>query len=121
MKGVLQASAFYLMLLGISAGLMLLISLQHMRSQSLTILKQALQESAQVLKTIPIYDRERQLEFILKEAFSVRKPNHESYVIEVKGFIADPIALKVSLIVSPDYIGNNRSYQFEESLIEVNP
>ncbi len=119
MKGVMQASAFYVVLMGISAGLMLLISLEHMRINSMTILKQSLQESAHLLAEAEINDREALVESYLYEALSLRKPINESYEVEIISFIADPIALRVAITVTPHYLSDDMHYRFEESLIEV--
>ncbi len=119
MKGIMQASAFYVVLMGISAGLMLLISLEHMRITSMTNLKQSLQESAHLLSELDINERESALEDILYESLSIRKPSNETYEVEVLGFIADPIALRVAITVTPHYLSDDMHYRYEESLIEV--
>ncbi len=115
----MQASAFYLMLMGISAGLMLLISLEHMRQTSLTNLKQSLEESAHLLLERDVNEREGALESTLREAFSVRKPAKETYQIEVLAFHVDPLLIRVRLTVTPLYLNENWHYHYEESLIEV--
>lgn len=120
MKGILQASAFYLMLMGISAGFMLLISLEHMRQTSITNLKQAIEETAHLLADEKISDRESQVQSILTEAFQVRKPANEIYEIEVLGFNSDPLLIRVALTVTPLYLNETWHYRYEESLIEVN-
>ena len=121
MKGIMQASAFYVVLMGISAGLMLLISLEHMRISSMTILKQSLQESAHLLSDLEVSEREAAVETFLYEAISLRKPANEKYEVEIISFIADPIALRVAITVTPHYLSDEMHYRYEESLIEVNP
>ena len=120
MKGIMQASAFYVVLMGISAGLMLLISLEHMRITSMTILKQSLQESAHLLAEYDVSEREAHLEEVLFEALSLRKNSNETYDVEILSFIADPLAIRVALTVTPHYLSDEFHYRYEESLIEVN-
>lgn len=119
MKGILQASAFYILMMGVSAGLMSLVSLQHMRYMSQMILKQAMQESIRELSSLPVNERENHLMSVLSETINIRMIRDEHYELLVYGFIPDPLALRVVLNVYPNGVDDNTSYRFEESLIEV--
>lgn len=119
MKGILQAITFYILMLGISVGLMYYVSLDLLRSQSITILKQGLQETMEELKTMPVWDREENLASILEANFALRRPVDERYEVEVLAFNADPLALKCALNVYPIYRPEGQWYRFEEIIIEV--
>lgn len=119
MKGIIQAMTFYILMLGISVGLMYYISIDLLRSQSIFILKQGMTETLQVLSKVPIDQRSSQLSSALSEAFNLRKPSQEIYKIDLIEFSASPLALRLALNVYPKYRPEGLWYRFEEILIEV--
>lgn len=119
MKGIIQGFAFFILMLGISLGLMFYVAYDAIRYQSRLILKQSLSETMMILAQKPVWEREAIMLQTLEEIFRLRKPAHQSYRLNVLGFIAEPLALRVRLDILTQHVTGYAWIGFEEVMIEV--
>jgi len=119
MKGIIQGFALMILMMGLSLGFMTYVGMDHLRANSIAILKQSMTETMLSLADASVEERQNTYFSLLTEALTLRKPSHEHYKLEVLGFNAMPLALRVRLSVFPDYSPSGHGYPFEETMIEV--
>ena len=119
MKGIILATTFFVLTMGLSLGFMYWVSADEIRYSSQFILKQAMTETLESLAKLPISQRQDQLETEIHMDFTLRKPEDTQFRIDVLGFSSYPLGLHVVLWVKPNYRPENQWFRFEETLIEV--
>jgi len=119
MKGIIQGFSFFILMLGISLGLMFYVAYDTLRYHARTILKQSLSETMMILAQSPTWEREAIMLSTLEEIFRLRKPAHQSYRLNVLGFNPAPLALRVRLDVLTHHVTGDAWIGFEEVMIEV--
>jgi len=118
MKGVIQAYALLVLLLGVSLGFMIYIRFDSIQYMSRIILNQSIHETMVMLLPMSLAERNDVVGNLINQNISLRKDNDLDYEIEVLGFHPDPLALRVRMIVS--YLGKNSIIlKFDETMIEV--
>jgi len=118
MKGVIQAYALFVLLLGVSLGFMIYIRFDAIQYMSRLILNQSIHETMVMLLPLSLAEREEVVGDLVNQNISLRKENDLDYFIEVLGFHPDPLALRVRMKVS--YLGENSIVlKFDETMIEV--
>lgn len=121
MKGIIQATALFILMLGISLGFMAAIRYDTLRYVSQRILKQAITETLLSLAELPPAERAVALPGLLEASVRLRQPVSLPVRLSVLGFMADPLALRVRLeVIQPDST-EGILFRLEETMIEVNP
>jgi hypothetical protein len=120
MKGIMMAVGLFVLTMGVSLGLMYYISYEQLRLDTLTGLKQSLIETMIQLDQLDVKDRYDQSLTLFTEFFKLRKRSSVTYQIDLMGFIADPLALRIR--VNAIDLGSlfELNLQIEETMIEVN-
>jgi hypothetical protein len=118
MKGVIQAYALFVLLLGVSLGFMIYIRFDAILYMSRFILNQSIHETMVMILPLSLAERKEVVGDLVNQNISLRKDNDLDYHIEVLGFHPDPLALRVRMTVS--YLGENSIIlKFDETMIEV--
>lgn len=118
MKGVIQAYALFVLLIGVSLGFMIYIRFDSIQYMSRIILNQSIHETMVMLLPLSLAERKEVVGNLVNQNISLRKENNLGYGIEVLGFHPDPLALRVRMKVS--YSGmNSMILEFDETMIEV--
>lgn len=118
MKGIMMAVGLFILTMGVSLGLMFYISYEQLRLDTLSGLKQSLIETMIQLDKLNVEDRYDQSLAIFTAFFRLRKRSSVSYQIDLMGFSADPLALRIK--VNATDIGSlfELNLQLEETMIE---
>lgn len=117
MKGVIQAYALFVLLMGISLGFMVYIHVDSIHYISRLILKQSIHESLVQLDPLPNAQRIETYNSVINEIILLRKPDDFEYSVNVVGFHPDPLAMRVKLFVN--HGSNSKIWVFDETMIEV--
>lgn len=119
MKGIIQAYALFVLLMGISLGFMIYIQVDSIHYMSRLILKQSLHEA--LVQLVPMQNAQRNESYnsIINEIILLRKPDDFEYGVNVVGFHPNPLAMRVKLNVNHKG-GNSKTWIFDETMIEVN-
>lgn len=118
MKGVIQAYALFVLLIGVSLGFMIYIRFDSIQYMSRIILNQSIHETMVMLLPLSYAERIEVVEDLVNQNISLRKDSNLGYGIDILGFHPDPLALRVRMIVS--YTGmNSIILKFDETMIEV--
>ncbi len=115
MKGVIQAYALFVLLMGVALGFMLYIRIDSIQYMSRMILNQSLHETMVELDTLSLAERLEGVNSIIDRNIKLRDYHQSINLIEVVGFHPAPLALRIKLI-SQD-LGIN--WEFDETMIEV--
>jgi hypothetical protein len=118
MKGVIQAYALFVLLIGVSLGFMIYIRFDAIQYMSRIILNQSIHETMVMLLPLSVAERKEVVDSLVNQNISLRKDNDLDYGIEVVGFHSDPLALRVRMIVSFSGM-NSLVLKFDETMIEV--
>jgi len=119
MKGIIQAYALFVLLMGISLGFMIYIQVDSIHYMSRLILKQSLHETLVQLDPMQTAQRIESYNSIINEIILLRKPDDFDYIVNVVGFHPNPLAMRVKLNVNHSG-GNTKIWIFDETMIEVN-
>lgn len=118
MKGVIQAYALFVLLIGISLGFMLYIRFDSIQYMSRIVLNQSIHETMVMLLPLSFAERQEVVKDLVIQNINLRKDSNLNYGIEVLDFHPDPLALRVRMIVS--YSGvSSTILEFDETMIEV--
>ncbi|KAF0226969.1 MAG: hypothetical protein FD133_550 [Erysipelotrichaceae bacterium] len=119
MKGIMMAVGLFVLSMGVTLGLMYYISFEQLRLNTVTALKQSLIETLFQLDELAVGDRYNQALTLFSDNFKLRKHPSVSYQIDLMGFIADPLALRIRIDATD--IGSlfELNIQTEETMIEV--
>lgn len=118
MKGIVLAVGFIAMSMGISMGLMFYISHEQFRLNLVMALKQSLSETMIELATLPMEQREAQAMDLFVDNFRVRKEPGSEVTIDLMGFMADPLALRIRITASHQQALFDQTITAEETMIE---
>ncbi len=119
MKGIIQAYALFVLLMGISLGFMIYIHVDSIHYISRLILKQSIHESLVQLDPMQNAERIDSYNSVINEIILLRKPDDFDYSVNVVGFHPNPLAMRVKLNVSHSG-GSSKIWVFDEMMIEVN-
>lgn len=119
MKGIIQAYALFVLLMGISLGFMIYIHVDSIHYISRLILKQSIHESLVQLDPMENAQRIESYNSIINKIILLRKPDDFEYSVNVVGFHPDPLAIRVKLNVKHSG-GSSKIWIFDETMIEVN-
>lgn len=115
MKGIIQAYALFVLLMGVAIGFMLYIRIDSIQYMSRMVLNQSIHETMVELDTLSLSERIDEVNIRVEKNIKLRDLNMEVNRIEVMGFHPEPLALRVKLVVQD--LGLN--WEFEETMIEV--
>lgn len=118
MKGIIQAYALFVLLMGISLGFMIYIRIDSIQYMSRLILNQSLHETMVMLVPLEISERNDSVDNIINQVIDLRKVEGYDYGIIVQGFHPDPLALRVKMRVSSEGM-NPMVWEFDKTMIEV--
>lgn len=119
MKGIVMASGLISLSMGVSLGLMFYISHEQLRQSTLYSLKQAMGETMIQLDDLdPLHRREMALSFFT-DNFSLRKQRSVQYTVDLMGFHADPLALRIRIKAYDQGSVFDLTIMAEETMIEV--
>jgi hypothetical protein len=119
MKALIMSMGLFVMTMGVAIGLSYYISFEYLRYHSQFILKQALQETIYQLSQTDIDLRKDRVMNAFIDNFQLRTLKGVSYTINLMGFKADPLFLRIEL----DYMSESSmsiKHTLEETMIEVN-
>ena len=119
MKGIVMASGLMSLSMGISLGLMFYISHEQLRKQTVTSLKQALSETMIQLDQLEPIQREDQALALFIDNFRIRRQNSVQYTVDLMGFNADPLALRILISANDQRSVFDLHITAEETMIEV--
>lgn len=119
MKGIVMAAGLMALSMGVSVGLMFYISHEQLRLNTETSLKQALSETMAQLDELEPSERESQALTIFVNNFKIRKENSVQYQIDLMGFMADPLTLRIRIRASENSALFRLELSAEETMIEV--
>jgi len=114
-----MAAGLMALSMGVSVGLIYYISHEQLRLNTVTSLKQALNETMDALDELDPSTRESQALLIFANNFTVRKEKSVQYQIEVMGFMADPLALRIRIHATQTSPFFKLELSAEETMIEV--
>ena len=117
MKGIIQAYALFVVLMGIALGFMLYVRVDSIQYMSRLILNQSLHETMVMLEPLSFAEREERVNEIINKNIRLRDAEGIVDSIKVVGYHLNPLALRVKLIVKS--YGND--WVFDETMIEVEP
>ena len=119
MKGIMMAVGLFVLSMGVTLGLMYYISYEQLRLNTVTALKQSIIETLFQLEELAVGERYNQALTLFSDNFKLRKQPSVSYQIDLMGFIADPLALRIRIDATD--IGSlfELNIQTEETMIEV--
>ena len=115
MKGVIQAYALFVLLMGVALGFMLYVRIDSIQYMSRMILNQSLHETMVELDTLSLAERLEGVNSIIDRNIKLRDYHQSINLIEVVGFHPEPLALRIELIIQE--LGIN--WEFDETMIEV--
>lgn len=115
MKGVIQAYALFVLLMGVALGFMLYIRIDSIQYMSRMILNQSLHETMVELDSLSIAEKIEEVNLIIDTNIKLRDYDQKINLIEVVGFHPEPLALRIKLVVQD--LGVN--WEFDETMIEV--
>lgn len=115
MKGIIQAYALFVVLMGLALGFMLYIRIDSIQYMSRLILNQSVQESLVELDRLSISERVEKVSEIVNRNINIREYGENINVIEIIGFHPEPLVLRVKLGVN----GLGIEWVFDETMIEV--
>ena len=119
MKGIVMASGLISLSMGVSFGLMFYISHEQLRQATQFSLKQALSETMIQLDNLDPMIREAQALTLFIDYFSLRKLNSVQYTVDLMGFIADPLAMRIRIQAFDQGSVFDVNVMAEETMIEV--
>jgi len=119
MKGIVMAVGLLALSMGVSLGLMFYVSFESLKLDTDTALKQALEETMVALDTLDPSLRQQQALSLFVSNFSLRKKKAVSYKIDLMGFIADPLALRIRISATDTASLFDLQLTAEETMIEV--
>jgi hypothetical protein len=119
MKGIVMASGLISLSMGVSLGLMFYISHEQLRQNTVFSLKQALSETMIELDRLDPSVREEQALTIFVDYFSIRKLNSVQYTVDLMGFNADPLAVRIRISAMDQGSVFEINVMAEETMIEV--
>jgi DMSO reductase anchor subunit len=115
MKGIIQAYALFVLLMGIALGYMLYIRIDEIQYMARMILNQSVHDSMVMLDKMSIAEREDRLIEVVNENIQLRDEYGLIKQVQVLGYHLEPLALRVKLTVKlSDY-----EWNFDETMIEV--
>lgn len=115
MKGVIQAYALFVLLMGVALGFMLYIRIDSIQYMSRMVLNQSLHETMVELDALSMAERIEGVNVLIAKNIKLRDYDQSINLIEVMGFHPEPLALRIKLIVQ--VLGVN--WEFDETMIEV--
>ncbi len=115
MKGVIQAYALFVLLMGIALGFMLYVRVDSIQYMSRLILNQSLHETMVMLEPLSIAEREERVSEIVNKNIKLRDYENVVDSIKLVGYHLNPLALRVKLIVKYATV----DWEFDETMIEV--
>lgn len=118
MKGIIQAYALFVLLMGISLGFMIYIRIDAIQYMSRMILNQSLHETMYMLDSLENAERVDSVNEIINQNIRLRKVEGYEYVVNVHGFHPEPLALRVKMLVGSLGI-DPKTWEFDETMIEV--
>ena len=118
MKGIIQAYALFVLLMGISLGFMIYIRVDSIQYMSRIILNQSLHETMFMLDPLVPVQRNELVYELLNQNIGLRKEGDYDYGVYILGFHPEPLALRVKMTVSNEGL-NPMSWEFDETMIEV--
>ena len=121
MKGVIQAYALLVVCLGVSLGMMIAVQYDVMFYKHQFILKQSMQESMLESLDIPYQEREAFTFMRLMDLLKMRIDARRKAQVILRGFNAQPLALKVRLSVTSEELISPYTIHLEKTMIEVSP
>lgn len=119
MKGIVMAAGLMALSMGVSVGLIYYISHEQLRLNTETSLKQALSETMSALDELDPSARESQALSIFATNFKIRKEKSVQYQIDMMGFMADPLALRIRIRATQTSPFFKLELSTEETMIEV--
>ncbi len=119
MKGLMMSIGLFVMSMGVSLGLMYYVSFETLRQDTVFALKQSLTETMLQLDELKPALRNDQALSLFIDNFKVRKKSSVHYQIDLMGFIADPLAVRIRLKVHDDGALFDLKMNAEETMIEV--
>lgn len=119
MKGIVMAAGLMALCMGVSVGLIYYISHEQLRLNTQTSLKQALNETMAALDELDPNLREAQALTIFASNFSIRKTEKVHYQLDLMGFMADPLALRIRIKALETSALFKIELSLEETMIEV--
>lgn len=118
MKGIIQAYALFVLLMGISLGFMIYIRIDAIQYMSRMILNQSLHETMFMLDPLEKAERIESVNELINQNILLRKVGGYEYGIHILGFHPDPLALRVKMVVGSLGL-NPKTWEFDETMIEV--
>jgi len=115
MKGIIQAYALFVLLMGVALGFMLYVRIDSIQYMSRMILNQSLHETMVELDRLNLAERIEGVNSMIEKNIKLRDFYQSISQIEVVGFHPEPLALRIKLIVQD--LGVN--WEFDETMIEV--
>lgn len=115
MKGIIQAYALFVLLMGLELGFMLYIRIDSLQYMSRLILNQSVQESLVELDRLSISERVERVYEIVNKNIRVREYGENMNTIDIVGFHPKPLALRVRFIIKSLGV----DWFFDETMIEV--
>ena len=119
MKGIMMAVGLFVLSMGVTLGLMYYISYEQLRLNTVTALKQSIIETLFQLEELAVGERYNQALTLFSDNFKLRKQPSVSYQIDLMGFIADPLALRIRIDATDTGSLFELNIQTEETMIEV--
>jgi hypothetical protein len=119
MKGAIMAVGLWVMGIGISWGLMYYHSAESLRQSTVIALKQALSETMVDLDALVNPSAETALARFVAN-FSVRQESEVEYTVDLMGYNADPLLLRIRLSYTATRGAFRLALSASETMIEVN-
>jgi len=118
MKGVIQAYALFVLLMGISLGFMVCIHVDSIHYLSRLVLKQSLHETLVQLEPMQNAERIESYTSVINEIIQLRKINDFEYSFNVVGFHPNQLTMRVKFFFN-HLRDNSKIWMFDETMIEV--
>ncbi len=119
MKGIVMAAGLMALSMGVSVGLLFYISHEQLRLNTESSLKLALGETMVQLDDLDPSVRESRALLIFSDNFSVRKEKSVQYQVDLMGFLADPLAVRIRIRATENTALFRLELSAEETMIEV--
>jgi len=115
MKGVIQAYALFVLLMGVALGFMLYIQIDSIQYTSRMILNQSVHESLVELDGLILSERIERVNEIVEKNIRMRDYHNTINLVSIIGFHPEPLALRVKCVIE----GLGVEWVFDETMIEV--